>query len=169
MYCIVDFYSSLFFRSIPKQFRTPHSLPCLFIMSVCLKINLFVCLIFGHFGTISPCFCCTFVDNFLIPIRFFFYLMFRFLLDLLRFACPSGSLSVVSTSWFYPSGHSHNSSTSVETHHWPLTILNNKNRCPTSTGTGTLRRQPSMFHPLNPLKSVPPLGHLFHKNDYFSH
>ena len=44
-----------------------------------------------------------------------------------------------------------------------LTFFNNKNVCPTSTGTGTLRRQPTMFHPINPLKSVPHLGHFSHK------
>ena len=40
-----------------------------------------------------------------------------------------------------------------------LTLFNNKNGCPSSTGTGTLRRQRPMFHLLNPLKTVPPLGH----------
>ena len=39
----------------------------------------------------------------------------------------------------------------------PITFFNFKNGCPTSPGTGTLRRQPPMFHPLNPLKTVPPL------------
>jgi len=40
-----------------------------------------------------------------------------------------------------------------------LTLFNSKNGCPTSPGTGTLCRQPPMFHPLNPFKTVPPLGH----------
>ena len=72
--------------------------------------------------------------------------MFRFLLD------------------FCPSGHSHTSFNSVEIHPRPLTFLNNQNRCPTSAGTGTLLHQPSMFHPLNPLKTVPTLGHFLHEN-----
>ena len=40
-----------------------------------------------------------------------------------------------------------------------LTLFNNKNGCPTSAGTGTLCCQRPMFHLLNPLKSVPPLGY----------
>jgi len=50
----------------------------------------------------------------------------------------------------------------------PLTHFNNKNRCPTSAGTGTLLCQIPMYHPLNPLKSVPPLGHLSLKKGYIS-
>jgi len=49
-----------------------------------------------------------------------------------------------------------------------LTLFNSKNGCPTSPGTGTLCRQPPMFHPLNPFKTVPPLGHFSHKNDSIS-
>jgi len=104
--------------------------------------------------------------------------MLRFLIDLLRFAFSapsrggaasrqrgrgSGSLSVVSTSWFCPSGRSPSSFNSVEIHPSTLTLFNNKNGCPTSPGTGTLRRQAPKFHPLNPLKTVPSLGHFSHK------
>ena len=52
---------------------------------------------------------------------------------------------------------------SVEIHPSGLTSINFKNGCPTSPGTGTLNRQTSLYHPLNPLKTVPPLGH-FHSN-----
>ena len=54
--------------------------------------------------------------------------------------------------------------------HWPsglrtLTFFNNKNGCNTFPVTVTLRRQTTMFHPLNLLKSVTPLLHFFLKND----
>ena len=45
-----------------------------------------------------------------------------------------------------------------------LTFFNFKNGCPTSAGTGTLYRQIPMFHPLNPRKTVPPLGHFLPEN-----
>ena len=48
-----------------------------------------------------------------------------------------------------------------------LTLFNNKNGCNTSPWTGTLRGQPTMFHPLNLQKTVPPLGQFSHKNDRF--
>ena len=49
-----------------------------------------------------------------------------------------------------------------------ITFFNFKKRCPTSAGTGTLYRQIPMFHPLNPRKTVPSLGHLYLKKDYIS-
>ena len=47
-----------------------------------------------------------------------------------------------------------------------LTLFNNKNGCPTFAGTGTLHSQPPLPHPLNPLKTVPSLGHFQQKNSH---
>ena len=49
-----------------------------------------------------------------------------------------------------------------------LTLVDNKNGCPTSSGTGTPRHQRPMFHSLNPLKTVPPLGHFQSENTQLS-
>ena len=49
-----------------------------------------------------------------------------------------------------------------------ITSINNKNRCPTSIGTGTLHRQSTLLHPLNTFKTVPPLGHFQPKNSHIS-
>lgn len=134
--------------------------------------------VFGLFRTISPSPYIIFAESFFnyplsyIPIRFFFNFMSRFLSDFspkatlknLHTSSNSVEINSVRMSFALPDAHCAIGRRASR----PLTHFNNKNRCPTSAGTGTLRCQIPMYHPLNPLKSVPPLGHLSLKNRRFS-
>ena len=134
--------------------------------------------VFGLFRTIFPSPCIIFAESFFnyplsyIPIRFFFNFMSRFLLDFspkatlknLHTSSNSVEINSVRMSFALPDAHCAIGRRASR----PLTHFNNKNRCPTSAGTRTLLCQIPMYHPLNPLKSVPPLGHLSLKKGYIS-